>query len=543
MADESAPQADGGSAPSLRSRALGLELARTFARRASAPAVVTGEASAAHTWTFDDLARMSERIAAGLRRRGLRAGDRCALGLATSLDHLVSLLGILRAGLTVVPLNPLASPEEARFILDHAELSAAIVAERHAAIARDLVPLVTTDPGTLPDGSTDLTGEVGVDEDDAALLIYTSGTTGRPKGVLLSHRALVENLRAIAGLWGWTESDRLLLTLPSHHLHGLVLGCLAPFLIGSSVVLRDGFHPRRVPRDLESDRATMFFGVPTMYARLAALDEADLAGADLSRVRLWVSGSAPLPAALAARFEERFGGRIVERFGMSEGGFMVSTRPGAERPGSVGWPVPGVECRIVEPDELDRVVKSTESGTVPQRSSGGSAPGELRELPAGQVGELVVRGANLFSGYWRDSVATRRAFVDGWFRTGDLAMKDEEGAIRIVGRLSTDVIKSRGYKIGAVEIEECLASHPEIVEAAVVGVPDLDQGERVVAAVIAAPPGQLTDTQVIDFLRPRVAKHKLPSEVVFFDELPRVGPGKVNKRALAALLGNESKPG
>ena len=543
MADESAPQGDGGSAPSSRSRALGLELARTFTRRASAPAVVTGEANAARAWTFDDLARASARVAAGLRGRGLRPGDRCALGLATSLDHLVGLLAILRAGLTVVPLNPLASPEEARFILDHAELSAAIVGERHAEIARELVPLVLTDPGTLPDGATDLTGDVSVDEDDAALLIYTSGTTGRPKGVLLSHRALIENLRAIAGLWGWMESDRLLLTLPSHHLHGLVLGCLAPFVIGSSVVLRDGFHPRRVPRDLESSRATMFFGVPTMYARLAALDEGDLAGADLSRVRLWVSGSAPLSAPLAARFEERFGRRIVERFGMSEGGFMISTRPGAERPGSVGWPVPGVECRIVEPDELDRAVKLSEAGTTPLRSTGGSAPGELTELPAGAVGELVVRGTSLFSGYWKDSAATRRAFSDGWFRSGDLAMKDEEGAIRIVGRLSTDVIKSRGYKIGAVEIEQCLANHPEIVEAAVVGVPDPDQGERVVAAVIAAPPGRLTDTQVIEFLRPRVARHKLPSQVVFLDELPRVGPGKVNKRALAALLRDEPWPG
>ena len=333
-------------------------------------------------------------------------------------------------------------------------------------------------------------------------MIYTSGTTGRPKGALLSHRALTSNLAAVASLWGWTRRDRLLLTLPCFHLHGLALGCAATAVVGSSVVLRDGFEAAEVPRDLAATRSTMFFGVPTMYVRLCDLPQAATAGVDLSSMRLWASGSAPLSPAVHERFAARFGGRIVERFGMSEGGFMLSTRPGAERPGSVGWPVPGVECRIA--------------------------------LAAGEpVGELQVRGANLFSGYWRDPEATAAAFADGWFRTGDLATNDPDGAVRIVGRLSTDIVKSRGFKISAVEIEQRLAEHPAVAEAAVIGVPDEVQGQRLVAYVIPAEGAAPDAAELQAFLRRSLAAYKIPAEVCLVRDVPRTGPGKVNKRRLA----------
>jgi acyl-CoA synthetase (AMP-forming)/AMP-acid ligase II len=467
------------------------------------------------TFTFAELDEWSGQVATALARLGVVPGGRVAIGFPNSPELVAGVLAILRLGATVVPLNPALPEGDLRYVLGHAEVSAALVSDVPAKVAGELCATVVTSlealVGSAPPSPADRAAgdalRAGVTPESIALLVYTSGTTGRPKGALLSHRALLENLRAMAGIWGWTAADRLLLTLPCFHLHGLGLGCLAAFVVGSQILLRPRFDAPEVAAELARGRATMFFGVPTMYARLVALPPEAISGADLSRVRLFVSGSAPLATSLASRFRERFGHPVVERFGMTEGGFMLSTRPGAERPGSVGWPVPGVECRVMDAETSS-------------------------DAADGVTGELLVRGSNLFSGYWRDPEATRRAFTGDWFRTGDLAVKDADGSFRIVGRISTDIIKSRGYKIGAVEIEEQLSQHPAVAEAAVVGVPDADQGERVVAFVIASPGAALTPEELVAFLRPRVAPHKVPGAVVVVDELPRAGPGKVNKRAL-----------
>jgi malonyl-CoA/methylmalonyl-CoA synthetase len=263
----------------------------------------------------------------------------------------------------------------------------------------------------------------------------------------------------------------------------------------------------------------MFFGVPTMYNRLVTLPASDCPVDDLRSMRLWVSGSAPLTTATFERFQDRFGYEILERFGMSEGGFMLGTSfDGVRRPGVVGKPFRGIEVRIIDPDEAEQ--------------------GRLRELPDGGTGELVIRGPNLFSGYWQRPDDTKAAFVDGFFRSGDLAVREADGMIRIVGRQSVDIIKSGGFKIGAVEIENCLQAHPAVAEVAVVGIPDTDLGERVVAVVTTVSETTVSDEQLLAHARLHLAPHKVPRQIVFQAEIPRTGPGKVKKKDLIQQLSN-----
>jgi malonyl-CoA/methylmalonyl-CoA synthetase len=246
--------------------------------------------------------------------------------------------------------------------------------------------------GSIPETGA-VIGAADVDPESTALLVYTSGTTGRPKGVMLSHRALLSNLTTVVRAWRWTENDRLLLSLPCFHLHGLGLGIIASFLVGSSIALRRRFVVEEILPDLERSEATMFFGVPTMYNRLVSLPDEVLAGSDLSRVRLWVSGSAPLSAATFGRFRQRFGHELLERFGMTECGFALSgSYDQPRRPGVVGFPLPG-SMFIVDPD---------------------AASGRLVDVAEGASGELVLRGPNLFSGAGsvRETVRARRLSVD-----------------------------------------------------------------------------------------------------------------------------------
>jgi malonyl-CoA/methylmalonyl-CoA synthetase len=340
---------------------------------------------------------------------------------------------------------------------------------------------------------------------------------------VLSERALFSNLSTVAEAWQWTESDRLLLTLPCFHLHGLGLGILGSLLVGSSIVLRERFRAEEVFRDIRTHRCTMFFGVPTMYNRLVTLPDDVSDPADLCSMRLWVSGSAPLTEATFERFRERFHYAILERFGMSEGGFMLGTSfDGVRRPGVVGQAFRGVEVRIVDSEEADQ--------------------GRLRDVPDGESGELVIRGANLFSGYWQRPEDTKAAFVDGFFRSGDLALREADGMIRIVGRQSVDIIKSGGFKIGAVEIENCLQSHSAVAEVAVVGVPDADLGERVVAIVTTVSGTDVAASELIEHSRRHLAPHKVPRQIVFRAEIPRTGPGKFKKKELIRELLSSEPP-
>lgn len=489
----------------------------TIARRSDAPALLFEDA----VYSFAHIGARAAALAAGLAQRGIFSGDRVAVGLPNSPELVTAVLGVLYAGAVLVPLNPAYTPDELLYLVEDSGVRAAIVTEEHAALLMHgrspELALIATHPDELTRAAPAPEAAAGVDPAAPALLVYTSGTTGRPKGAILSHRALLTNFTTVARAWEWTADDRLLLTLPCFHLHGLGLGIITSFLVGSSIVLRRRFVAEDVCADLERSAATMFFGVPTMYNRLVALPPAATATCDLRRMRLWVSGSAPLTAATFERFEQRFGVQILERFGMTECGFALATPYAARRrPGVVGLPLPGISVRII-----DSEATNTDA---------------LVDVPDGTQGELVLRGPNLFSGYWRRPEETRRAFVHGYFRSGDLAVRESDGMIRIVGRSSVDIIKTRGFKVSAVEIEDCLQRHPQVQEVAVVGVPDADQGERIVAAVVAAAGAGLTAQSLHAFARRHLAPHKVPADFLFVTEIPRTGPGKFKKKELIQQL-------
>jgi malonyl-CoA/methylmalonyl-CoA synthetase len=445
-------------------------------------------------------------VAARLARR-LAGRERVAVWATPSLETCVSVVAGIAAGVAVVPINPKSGERE----LDH--------------IVRDSEPgVVLAAPGTaLPAAletlerlDVDLRGsdEPLPDEPDPespALVVYTSGTTGPPKGVLMPRRAITSNLDALATAWQWTGDDVLTHGLPLFHVHGLVLGVLGPLRLGGTVHHLGSFSIDGVAEQLRGS-ATMLFGVPTMYHRLADAAESDQQVADaLKQARLLVSGSAALSTTDHLRIERACGQRVVERYGMTETLMNCAVRAdGDRRPGTVGPPVDGVDLRLV--DEAGAVVDVADGET---------------------VGEVQVRGPNLFLGYLNRPDATEEAYSsDGWFRTGDVATREPDGYIRLIGRQSTDLIKSGGFKIGAGEIETALAEHPGVAEVAVTGEPDDDLGERIVAWIVVRDDSKPTEQELIDHVARLLTPHKRPREVRYLDELPRNDMGKVQKKRL-----------
>jgi malonyl-CoA/methylmalonyl-CoA synthetase len=502
------------------SASLGEAFASTTARRTSATALLFDDAQ----YSFGQLGQHAAEIAGALVQRGIHPGDRIAVGLSNSPELAAVVLGVLHAGAVLVPLNPAYTADELTYIVADSGARIAIVHSEHATLLMD-APL--PDLSLILDATERLTGPardvVRRDAEASALIVYTSGTTGRPKGAVLSHRALLTNFTTVARAWQWTENDRLLLTLPCFHLHGLGLGIMTSLLVGSSVALRRRFVVDEVLDDLVRVEATMFFGVPTIYNRLVSLPEEVFARHDLHRMRLWVSGSAPLSAATYERFRERTGYTLMDRYGMTECGFVLSTpydQP--RRPGVVGRPLPGISVRIVDFDAANA--------------------GRIVDVADGEQGEILIRGPNLFSGYWNRPEDTQRALLDGYLRSGDLAVREADGMVRIVGRSSVDIIKTRGFKVSAVEIEDCLQRHPDVQEVAVVGIPDADQGERILAAVTVKAPSNVSAETLRTYARDHLAPHKVPAEVVFIDEIPRTGPGKFKKKELVRQLVARGSP-
>ncbi|WKG05662.1 acyl-CoA synthetase [Mycolicibacterium sp. HK-90] len=423
-------------------------------------------------------------------------GGPVAVFAQPTLDTVVAVVGCLLAGVPVVPIAPDSGPAELRHMLTDAHVTC-WAGPPHP--ESDLPAIPVAAPGRRPGGLH------GAPSPDAvAMILYTSGTTGAPKGVNLTHRALAAGIDAVAEAWQWTREDTVAHGLPLFHLHGLMLGVLASLRVGSRVV--HTVKPR--PERYAAAAGTMYFGVPTVWSRIAA--DATSARA-LRGARLLVSGSAPLVTPVFHRIAELTGCTPIERYGMSETMITLSTRAdGERRPGSVGQPVLGVETRL-----------RTEDGqTVPDDGA--------------SIGRLQVRGPMLFAGYLNRPEATAAAWTeDGWFMTGDVATRDASGFHRIVGRESVDLIKSGGYRIGAGEVETALLGHPAVREAAVVGQPDADLGQRLVAYVVTDEQnrGQLADA-LIDFVAQTLSQHKRPREVVFLGELPRNAMGKVQKKLL-----------
>lgn len=385
------------------------------------------------------------------------------------------MVAALRAGVPAVPLNPRTGERELAHILADSEPTAVLAGPDDVLPpALEKLRRVTVDARAAGAHAEDTAGGILPAEEDPespALIVYTSGTTGPPKGAVLPRRAVAASLDALEDAWGWTGDDVLVHALPLFHVHGLILGVLGPLRRGGSVRHLGRFSPDGVARELASG-GTMLFGVPTMYHRLAEVLDGPagvgrdaLAGA-LAGARLLVSGSAALPVHDHERIAAATGRRVIERYGMTETLMNTGIRAdGVPRPGTVGPPLAGVELRLAEED--------------------GTVLGE-----PGAIGEIQVRGPNLFTGYLNRPDATAAAHTaEGWFRTGDVGTVDEDGYVTIVGRKATDLIKSGGYKIGAGEIENVLLAHPGVREAAVTGEEDPDLGERVVAWVVAADPG------------------------------------------------------
>jgi malonyl-CoA/methylmalonyl-CoA synthetase len=353
------------------------------------------------------------------------------------------------------------------------------------------------------------------DADRPALILYTSGTTGRPKGAVLTRGNLEVQTRVLAEAWAIDARDRFVLALPLHHLHGLVVGLLTAARAGATIEILPRFEPAAALAALGRIDATLWMAVPTMYHRLRELADRDPAAAVAlravaARLRLATSGSAALPVGLAAWWRELAGAIPLERFGMTEIGIALSNPldPAGRRPGHVGGPLPTVEIRVVDDD-----------------AALGDGPGELQ-----------VRGPSVFAGYWGKPDATSAAFtVDGWFRSGDRAARTADG-VRLLGRTSIDVLKSGGYKLSALEIEEALREHPAVVDVAVVGLPDEALGDRVVAAIVARDPAAATPEALAAHCRARLATYKVPRAFVLVDELPRNPMGKVLKHAVIARL-------
>ncbi|MFB7457821.1 acyl-CoA synthetase [Streptomyces sp. NPDC056188] len=464
--------------------------------------------------TYAELAAAAGAVAARVRGR-----SRVAVWATPGLETAVGVVGTLLAGVAAVPLNPRSGGKELGHILTDSAPPVVLAApgdELPAALAGlERLDVDVRDVGRVP--------EDGAGEGDPALVVYTSGTTGPPKGAVLPRRALAATLDALADAWQWTGDDVLVHGLPLFHVHGLVLGVLGPLRRGGEVRHLGRFTTDGVTRELNGG-ATMLFGVPTMHHRIAEAlpGDPELAKA-LGGARLLVSGSAALPVHDHERITAATGRRVIERYGMTETLMLCSPRwtppdprpsvraDGESRAGTVGVPLPGVELRLVEED-----------GT------------EIAAYDGETVGEIQVRGPNLFTEYLNRPDATAAAFTaDGFFRTGDMAVRDPDGQVRIVGRKATDLIKSGGYKIGAGEIENALLEHPEVREAAVTGEPDDDLGERIVAWIVPAdphlPPGS---EELADHVARRLAPHKRPRIVRFLDALPRNDMGKIMKRAL-----------
>jgi malonyl-CoA/methylmalonyl-CoA synthetase len=348
------------------------------------------------------------------------------------------------------------------------------------------------------------------------MIIYTSGTTGRPKGVVSTHQIIGAQISSLVSAWGWSPFDRLLLVLPLHHVHGIINGLGCALAVRATCEMPPSFDAEQVWERLASGDITVFTAVPTIYHRLIASWDAapppvrQLRSEGVRRLRLMMSGSAALPIQTLERWREISGHTLLERYGMTEIGMaLANPLDGERRPGCVGVPLPGVEVRLIGEDGID--------------------------VPEGTAGELEVRGPAVFLEYWQRPDETRAALRDGWFRTGDMAIV-EGGSYRLLGRTSVDIIKTGGFKVSALEIEEVLRGHPAIAECAVVGIGDAEWGERVAAAVELQPHASLSLDDLQEWARARLAPYKVPRALRPVEALPRNAMGKVTKPEVAGLF-------
>ncbi len=445
------------------------------------------------TYSFGEVDARSNRMARALAARGLTRGDRLCVYLANSIDLIDLFLACVKLGVIFVPINILYRERELNHILSDAEPKLYLTAAELPALQAEAAAQVADLP------------EVPLTADSPAALVYTSGTTGTSKGAIITHNNLAVNGLNLVEAWRITSADRLLLALPLFHVHALGNGLHCWLLSCCRMRLLERFEHDKATAQFLDFRPTLFFGVPTIYVRLLETDPQ--AAKEIGQfMRLFVSGSAPLPAQTLEEFRNLFGHTILERYGMTETMMNLSNPyDGERRPGSVGFPLPGVTMRIIGADGKD--------------------------VPDGETGEIYLKGPNVFAGYWRREDATRNAFADGWFKTGDLCVRSPDGYCTLSGRRS-DLIISGGFNIYPREIEEFLMEQPEIAEAAVVGEPHPGRGEVPVAYIVPRGP---VDTEALGALcKENLASFKCPRRFETVEKLPRNALGKVQKHLLKA---------
>jgi malonyl-CoA/methylmalonyl-CoA synthetase len=468
--------------------------------------------------TYRDLDEASHRIATHLLAESADLHEaRVAFLIPPSFEHVAVQWGIWRAGGIAVPLAVSHPPGELEHVIRDAEASIVIAHPRFAEMLEPLAELAKARFLTtlhIDSGSAGALPQVNASR--RALMVYTSGTTGKPKGAVHTHANIAAQITALVTAWEWTQHDRILLVLPLHHVHGIINVLCCALWSGATCEVMPAFDAEGVWTILGSGRLTLFMAVPTTYHRLIAAWEAASEGSKEAKsrgcrnLRLMVSGSAALPIQTLERWREISGHVLLERYGMTEIGMALSNPlHGERRPGFVGTPLPDVEVRIVD-----------EHGN---------------PVPNGTPGEIEVRGPNVFLEYWRRPEETRQAFRNGWFRTGDTAVL-ENGAYRILGRSSVDIIKTGGYKVSALEIEETLRTHPSIADCAVVGVADAEWGERVCAAVELIPGADVSLNELQTWAKQHLAPYKIPKELRPVGTLPRNAMGKVVKPDVTRLF-------
>ncbi|WP_150293299.1 acyl-CoA synthetase [Sphingobium estronivorans] len=478
-------------------------------------ALIDGDRQIAYGTLNDEINRLAHGL---LESKEDLEEERVAFFLPASADYVVVMHGIWRAGGIAVPLNVGATTAELDHYLGCARVTRLIAHAEHNSMLGDLcgnLGIQLLEPSELMASPTGILPPIA--DDRRAMMVFTSGTTNKPKGVVTTHGNIRAQITVLLDAWGWSDSDRIPLFLPLHHVHGIINVLSCALWVGATVHLFPRFDAPSVTADVAAGDYSVFMAVPTIYVKLLdyleSLDEAEAQAIcdGFAAMRLNVSGSAACPVPLFEQWRARTGQVLLERYGMTEIGMALSNPyHGERRAGHVGQPLPGIQVCLFGEDDQPIVDEET--------------PGEIR-----------VKGPNVFLEYWDNERATRESFRDGWFCTGDMAVL-EQGYYRIMGRTSIDIIKSGGYKLSALEIEAVLLSHPAIAEAAVIGVEDETWGEKVVAFIVPRQGRQVELDEIMEWSSGHLSSYKIPRLIRIVESLPRNAMGKVTKPDLKALL-------
>lgn len=468
--------------------------------------------------SYEELNRDSDALAHSFIERGVRKGDRVVIFLPKCVGWLVAHIAIQKIGAITVPLNPAFKKTEIEFFFQVTEPGLIVAGIEQKKIIKESNPEIVlhvidsekpyeSPSGSAKESATPISEEPGLD--DPALIVFTSGTTGRPKGAVLTQRNLSHDARNVVGIWEINSDDVFCHALPLFHVHGLCFGAHTALLAGATMIMLDSFDPNVVLRTLAHKETTMFMAVPTMYSKL--LEEHAGITADYSHLRLLTSGSAPLLEKNFERIRDTFALEPVEREGMSET-LMNFSNPlrGRRKPGSIGLPLPSVQVRIVNPETFE-------------------------DVPQGSIGEIWLKSPAITPGYWNNPEETERAFVEGWFRTGDLGRRDKDGYYYLTDRIK-NIIISGGENISPKEIELVINSHDAVLETCVIGIPDETWGEIVAAVVVTKPGASITPEKIQARCEERLLSWKCPKKVLIMNDLPKNRMGKVMRDKVKRLF-------